>query len=75
MQGKNFLYFSSEKSRIVKEFIYYGKNYGFETPFQGATIETTTNSVSYVKTYTDIMVSHFNPGCLEQREEVKRIDA
>lgn len=74
LDGKNFIYFTSMKSKILEIFEFFSKNKGFQSPFFCGRIEDVRVCLSYVGQYTDVMVSHFLPGCYQEEPLLPQID-
>lgn len=61
LDGTNYFYFTSNKSQVIElcEWIETRTMYG--NPFAGSTVSTTSNSVNYSSSYTDIMLYKQSP--------------
>lgn len=56
LNSQSYFYFSSNKSNILELCNWMSSNSNYASPFKDAVISTTSNSISYNSTYTDIMV-------------------
>ena len=74
LDGKNFIYFTSMKSKILEIFEFFSKNKGFQSPFFCGRIEDVSVCLSYVGQYIDVMVSNFLPGCYQDDPILPGID-
>lgn len=74
LDGKNFIYFTSMKSKILETYEFFCKNKGFQSPFFSGRVEDVRVNLSYSGHYTDVMVSNFLPGCYQEEPLLPNID-
>lgn len=61
LDGSNYFYFTSNKSQVVELCEWIETRSMTGNPFAGSTVSTTSNSINYNSTYTDIMLYKKSP--------------
>lgn len=61
LDGSNYFYFTSNKSQVVELCEWIETRAMLGNPFAGSTVSTTSNSINYSSSYTDIMLYKQSP--------------